>query len=139
MKKNKVIIYTDGASRGNPGESGAGFVIYNENGDTVFEGYKYLGTTTNNQAEYTACLLALKKALELGANEIEIRSDSRLLIRQIKGEYRVKSPNITDLFVQVRSLLSKFGKTTFIHVPREQNKKADFLANLAIDSKEEVT
>ncbi len=137
MKKSKFIIYTDGASRGNPGKSGVGFVIYDEKGNTIFEGHRYLGIATNNQAEYTALLLALKKALELGAEELEIRSDSQLLIKQLRGEYRVKSPNIITLFIKAKSLLSNFRRTTFTHIPREQNKRADSLANLAIDSKKE--
>ncbi len=133
MKINKIVIYTDGASRGNPGRAGAGFVIYTESGEKLTEGYRYLGIKTNNQAEYEALIMALEKAEEMGADAVEIRSDSQLLVRQLNGEYRVKSKNIIPLFRRVKELLSIFGSVQFTHVPREQNREADALANRGVD------
>ncbi len=128
------MIYTDGASRGNPGEAGIGIVIKNEKGETIRSIARYLGTATNNFAEYTALLEGLKAACALGVKEASVYLDSELVVRQVKGIYRVRHPVLFLLFAQIRSLLEDDGlKATFHHVPRKENWEADRLANLAID------
>lgn len=126
-------IYVDGASRGNPGEAGAGIVILDEKGRVVKGLKDYLGVTTNNQAEYKALLLALKEVKGLGAERVIIRSDSELVVRQIKGEYRVKDKGIRPLYAEVIGLLKELKGYDIIHIDREENKEADRLANQAID------
>lgn len=130
--KPTFILYCDGASRGNPGESGAGaFVVH---GDGKEEGLRrYLGPMTNNQAEYQALLLGLEHLRSLKAKVIEVRADSELMIRQLNGQYRVKNKGLIPLFAQAKHLLAQFTHVTLRHVPREENKRADRLANEAID------
>jgi len=130
----EIKIYIDGASRGNPGESGAGIVIKDGKG-RIFKLRQYLGRATNNQAEYRALLLALKASRELGQS-IKIFSDSELLVKQLKGSYRVKSKGLKPYFDEVRSLLKGFSSWEIAHIPREQNREADALANEAINTKE---
>lgn len=132
----KIVIYTDGASRGNPGKAGVGFLFCNEKGQIIKKYSEYLGDNiTNNEAEYTALILALKKFKALfGKNlaktaEIEIRSDSELMVKQINGEYKVVEPKIQQLFLEVWNLKIDFGKIKLKLVPRERNKEADKLAN----------
>lgn len=129
----KVILYADGASRGNPGPAGAGFALIDEEEMVVFEGHLYLGETTNNQAEYSALIDGLERALKMGFESVEIRMDSELVVKQIRGEYKVKNEGLKPKFVKAKDLLSKFGAFKIGHVPREQNKIADKLANKAID------
>jgi ribonuclease HI len=129
----KFILYTDGAARGNPGPAGAGAFICTEDGSAVAEIAEYLGETTNNVAEYQALLSGLKKLIAIGAQEIEIRADSELMVKQIKGEYRVKHPNLKPLFDEAVALLKKIPHYSIKHVEREKNKDADRLANQAID------
>ena len=136
----KVIIYTDGASRGNPGPGGAGIVFCNEKGEVVKTYYQYLGDeVTNNEAEYQAVIIALKKFIavfgkKLAANsQIDLRSDSELLVKQLKGEYKVSNPRMQELFIQIWNLRVDFGKITFKAIPREKNKEADKMANMALD------
>lgn len=129
----KFIINSDGAARGNPGPSGIGVVIKDENGVIVREISEYIGETTNNQAEYKALLAALHGALSLGAEAIEIFADSELMVNQIKGVYKVKNEGIKPLFNEARGLLQKIKAYGIKHVPREKNKEADRLANEAID------
>ena len=129
-------IYSDGAARGNPGPAGAGAFLSDEKGDTVAEVYKYLGEATNNQAEYSALILGLEEALKIGATKVSVFCDSELLVKQVKGEYRVKNAGLRPLYEEVVKNLKKIGGYTIAHVPREQNKRADELANLAIDSQE---
>lgn len=129
---DSVSINIDGAARGNPGPAGAGVVIWR--GDKIFEAFcEYLGETTNNQAEYQALVLALRRARELGAREVKVRSDSELLVKQLLGEYRVKNPELRGLFQQVQELKRGFQRVTIRHIPREENREADRLANRAID------
>ncbi len=130
-----VIINIDGASRGNPGEAGAGALLQDSSGHTV-ELKKYLGQTTNNVAEYEALVVALEEARRLGAGEVEVRSDSELLIHQMNGVYRVKSEQLKPLYEKAGSLASGFGKIKFVHVRREANREADRLANLAIENRD---
>lgn len=130
-----VVIYTDGGARGNPGPAGAGAVIFD--GDTVVAQIgKYLGDRqTNNWAEYEALVLALQEAKRLGiTDEIEIRMDSELIVKQMRGEYRVKEPALKSQYAAAQDLIDSFSSVTFTHVPREQNKEADRLVNEAIDS-----
>jgi ribonuclease HI len=134
-RKMEFSIYTDGASRGNPGEAGIGVVIADEHGKTVKELKAYLGMTTNNVAEYRAVLMALEKAFELGAESVIINLDSELVVRQIMGEYKVREAHLKTLHRQALDLLQKFRKYRFQHIPREQNRRADQLANEAIDQK----
>lgn len=125
-------IYSDGASRGNPGPSGIGAVIL-KNGEVVHEIAKYIGQVTNNVAEYEALLAALDYCVKHKCSPVEILADSQLLIKQLAGEYRVKHENIKPLYQKAQSLLSHLKVTGYKHVPREQNKHADKLANKGID------
>ena len=127
-------VYTDGGSRGNPGIAGAGVYILNPNTKEEYKFFKYLGRVTNNQAEYQAALLGLEKALDLGATSIELIADSQLLIRQARGEYKVKNSGLRIHFDKLKKLESKFDQVKYIHVKREYNKEADFLANKAMDT-----
>ncbi len=139
MEKSKriesAILFSDGASRGNPGEGGAGVVIYDGENNKICEGVKYLGTVTNNQAEYQALVFGLQKAKKLSVQNLTIRSDSELLVRQLGGIYRVKNEGLQSLYLKVRKLLSGFRSLKIEHVVREQNKEADRLANRAVDEK----
>jgi ribonuclease HI len=131
---SQLIIYTDGAARGNPGPAGAGAVLSTPEGETRATVSQYLGETTNNQAEYMALKLALEEALKLGAKQIDIRADSELMVKQINGEYRVKNHGLKLIFREISAMLSKFDEWTAEHVPREKNADADDLANQAIDN-----
>lgn len=127
-----LTIFTDGASRGNPGDAGIGVVITDENSTPLREIGEYIGLATNNVAEYTALIRGLEEALELGADAVCISTDSELMARQIAGVYKVKSSLLRPLHGQALSLLSKFGKVNITHVMRELNKRADQLANEGI-------
>ncbi len=127
-----VQIYIDGAARGNPGESGIGILIKDEAGKTR-EIEKYLGTRTNNQAEYTALITALESSKEHRSKTIHIYTDSLLLANQMNGLWKVKHPEIAILNKKAKELLKNFKHVTIRHIPREKNKEADRLANRAID------
>jgi ribonuclease HI len=128
-----VRIYSDGASRGNPGPAGAGAILTDKDG-RVFERLGCcLGEQTNNQAEYEGALLGLRRARALGASEVELLADSQLLIRQLQGRYRVKSPGLLPLYREALELLAQFPKVTLTHIPREKNREADAMSNRAID------
>lgn len=133
-----LVIHVDGGSRGNPGPAGAGVVICDESGARLHEGAYFLGTQTNNSAEYQALIRGLQRAEKLAGRPIHIRSDSELLVRQLIGEYRVKNQALAALFTQVQMLLLRFGGWQIRHVPREQNQRADELANLAMDRKRDI-
>jgi ribonuclease HI len=130
-----LYIYADGASRGNPGEAGAGMVIMDSNHHVLLEKGTYLGKTTNNVAEYRALILALGEARRLGAQVVKIFLDSELLVRQLKGVYRVKSPNLRVLFEETQRLLQNFNTYDIMHIRRNENSAADRLANQAINLK----
>lgn len=134
-KEQSLRLYTDGASRGNPGDAGAGIVVLDDRGREMIAQGKYLGTCTNNVAEYQALLLGLTEASRIGDGTIDIFLDSQLIVRQIQGVYRVKSSDLQPLFAQVKELLSSFADFTVSHIPREQNKRADQLANQGIDNR----
>lgn len=129
-----VVIYTDGGARGNPGPAGAGAIIYSGQ-EVIAELKKYLGEATNNVAEYEALILALEetKKRKLSDNAVEVRMDSELIVKQMKGEYKVKDKNLKILHSRVRELLKDFSSVSFKHVRREENKEADRLVNEAID------
>jgi ribonuclease HI len=130
--KSSLEIYIDGASRGNPGRSGAGIVIKETNG-SIHKIKKNLGILTNNQAEYEALINALKAAKGLKKNHLKIYSDSLLLVNQMNGSWRIRNPDILALSKKARSLIKGFEEVEIIHIPRESNREADKLANAAID------
>jgi ribonuclease HI len=127
-----AVAYIDGGSRGNPGPAGYGVRIEQSDGTTI-ELKQSLGTCTNNVAEYEGLLAALRWADEHGVGELGIRSDSELLVKQMRGEYRVRNPGLQPLFAEAQRLVRGFGRVTFEHVRREFNKDADRLANEAMD------
>jgi ribonuclease HI len=130
----RLLIHTDGAARGNPGPSGLGAILRDaETGETVAELATYLGVRTNNYAEWTAVEAALQKALELGATRVDLRMDSQLVARQITGIYRVKHADLKPIHARVMALLARLDGYSVGHVPRELNKDADRLSNVAID------
>lgn len=135
MKKwpKKVIIYTDGASRGNPGPAAIGIHVTDLDSQTIAEHKEALGVQTNNFAEYTAVIRALELSLAQGVTDIILRSDSELMVRQMSGVYKVKSEAILPLYEKVKELLSQFSSVKFEHVRRESNREADRLANEALD------
>lgn len=128
-----VILYTDGACRGNPGNGGAGAVLLDKNGRVLITAKKFLGICTNNEAEYGALILGLKETRKAQHRNIRIFLDSELLAKQINGIYRVKNDRLKELMKDVRKQLSMFDSYTVEHVPRSGNKTADRLANEAID------
>ncbi len=128
-----LTIFTDGASRGNPGDAGIGVVIADQEGNALREVGEYIGRTTNNVAEYSALIRGLREALELGADAVCISTDSELMARQLAGVYKVKSDNLKALHAQAIALLRRFRKVSITHVMRELNKRADQLANEGID------
>jgi beta-lactamase class A len=135
----KLSIYVDGASRGNPGPAALGVVAQDGRGRVVSEIAEYLGETTNNVAEYRALLRALEEARARGADELEIFADSDLLVRQVRGTYRVKSPHLIPLHQQAAAALRGFKRWRVAHVPREKNAAADALANRALDARGDRT
>ncbi len=134
----RLTIYTDGASRGNPGPAAAGFVLTDSGGKEVVAKGVYLGEATNNVAEYSGLVKALEAAKEISPKELCIYSDSELMVRQIKGEYKVKSELIRPLYQQVMSLLEAFECYKIKHVPRGKNARADGLCNRALDKQGDV-
>jgi ribonuclease HI len=132
----RLLIYTDGAARGNPGPAGAGAILRDAaTGEVAAELAVFLGIRTNNYAEWTAVALALEEAVLLGATHVDLRMDSELVARQISGRYRVKHPDLKPIHAQVMGLLGRFAGYTVGHVPRELNKEADRLSNVAIDGR----
>jgi ribonuclease HI len=133
MKIDKAVIYTDGASRGNPGPAAIGAVIKDGQGRVLARISRRIGRTTNNQAEYQAIVAALEKALGLGAATVEVKSDSELAVRQINGRYRVKNTGLRPLHQRVGELRSLFQGFSIASIPRRQNVEADRLSNAALD------
>jgi ribonuclease HI len=134
----KIIIYTDGGARGNPGPAGIGVVIQDEKGKTLHESSAYIGETTNNVAEYEALIRALEDLKIFGDKlrdmEVEVRMDSELIVRQMQGVYKVKEPTLKEKFGRVAHMrMESVPNLVFVHVPREKNKRADELVNEAID------
>lgn len=127
----KLYVYADGASRGNPGPAAIGVSVVDETGQELEAISKPLGVATNNQAEYHAAIEGVRLARMLGADEVELRVDSELLARQLEGRYRVKNPQLRPLFEQLLAELNSLRGWRVRHVPREQNRRADALANAA--------
>lgn len=130
----KLFIYTDGWARNNPGPAGIGVFITDECGRKIEARYKYLWIATNNQAEYQGALHGIRRGIELGATEIELRMDSNLVIEQLSGNFKIKNPELKIIFSEIQELLQKWGgKIVYIHIRREFNKEADRLSNVAMD------
>jgi len=133
IESSVVIAYTDGGARGNPGPSGYGVVIQDGTGAKLAEFSEYLGHQTNNYAEYRGVIAALEYAIEHGFPNLEVRSDSELVVNQIRGTYRVKNHELRELHAQATELIKKLGSFEIAHIRREQNTRADRLANHAMD------
>jgi ribonuclease HI len=134
-----ILAYTDGAARGNPGESGIGIIFKDEKGTILTKICGYIGEATNNVAEYQALIACLKNASKTKCSRLVVHSDSELMVRQLLGEYKVKDPNLKLMFQKVHRLLAKAPFEFEIkHVGRELNKEADRLANLGIDSRKPI-
>lgn len=131
----KLTIYTDGGSRNNPGPSATGIVIKNEQGETLAAYGEYLGRQTNNFAEYSAVISALKKAKGLGGTEIQLIADSKLIVEQLNGRWKVKEPTLQKLFVQAWNLLQGFKTYHIRHTYRHNNKEADAEVNKILDAR----
>jgi len=131
----RVTLYSDGASRGNPGPAGAGAVLVMGEGRSPVRLGRYLGVQTNNVAEYQGVILGLEKALEMGVREVDIKADSMLAMMQLKGEWKLKHEGLRPFFNRARELVARFDRVTFSHIPREQNAAADEMSNRAIDEK----
>jgi ribonuclease HI len=134
--QRRILIYTDGAARGNPGLAGLGAILRDaDTGAVLAELARFLGIRTNNYAEWTAVEDALAEALRLGATHVDLRMDSELVARQISGRYRVKHADLKPIHARVMQMLGQLGGYTVGHVPRELNKDADRLSNVAIDER----
>lgn len=131
----KLFLYTDGGSRNNPGPAATGIVIKDEQGNVLAAYGEYLGIQTNNYAEYSAMISALKKAHELGATEVACIADSKLVIEQLKGNWKVKEPTLQKLWLQAWNLLQKFKKYSLAHTLRAGNKEADAEVNKILDAR----
>lgn len=128
----RAHVYFDGASRGNPGPAAAGWVVVTADG-VVTEGGDRIGKATNNQAEYAALVRSLEVAAEYGFDEVDVRGDSELVVKQVRGEWDANDPTLRERRVRVRELLDRFDRWSIEHVPREINDRADDLANEALD------
>jgi len=133
-KGGAFVLFTDGGSRGNPGPAGAGVVLKDAGGAVVHQAGHSLGRATSNVAEYRAAILGVTEAVRRGAGRLTFCSDSELLVRQLNGEYRVKSPALKPLHAEVRALLGRIGQVEVRHVRRDQNAHADAMANEALDA-----
>lgn len=134
MSQKPFTLYTDGGARGNPGPAGAGALLLAPDGKEVEAISAYLGELTNNQAEYRALLLGLQAAIDNDVRELDVRMDSELIVKQMKGEYKVKHPDMKVLHAQARQLVVQFDSISFHHIRRELNSDADALVNQAIDA-----
>lgn len=128
-----AIIYSDGGSRGNPGPSASGFVIKTTDDRLLVEGGKYIGITTNNQAEYQGVKIALEKALEMGVRRVQFRLDSQLVVNQLNGVFQIRNRDLWPVHAAIKELVAKFDEVTFTHVRREFNTEADAMVNKILD------
>lgn len=128
-------LFTDGGARGNPGAAGCAAVLFDDNGELLNFSGEYHPHATNNFAEYSALVLGLKLASKTGVNNLSCFLDSELVVKQLKGEYKIKDENIKKFYTKIQTLIKDFDSVTFTHVPREQNKHADRLVNLILDIK----
>jgi len=133
-----LTLHFDGGARGNPGPGGIGVVLLNEDGDALYELGEFLGHTTSNVAEYTALVRGLTAAKTLGAKKVIVKADSELVVRQINGIYKVKSPHLKPLFQKATTLMREIGDVTISHIYREGNARADELANAAMDMQKKI-
>ena len=136
MNQKKLVIFTDGASRNNPGPAAIGAVIKDEAGRVAGTVSRAIGTATNNQAEYSAVIAALEEAIKMGATRVELKADSELVVEQLNGRYKVKKATLRPLYQKVVRLIGALEAFTITHIPREQNREADRLANKALDRSE---
>jgi len=133
LREDYLVAHIDGGARGNPGPAGFGVVIEDHAGRRIDEFHQFLGTQTNNFAEYSALVAALEYALRNHFRALKILSDSELLVKQIKGEYKVRSAPLQDLYAKAKALIREFDAFAIQHIPREENREADHLANVAMD------
>ena len=131
----KLKLFSDGGARGNPGPAAAGAILKNSTGETVAQISQFLGDATNNQAEYFAALLGVQKAVELGATEIEILLDSKLVVEQVAGRWKIKDLELKKIAEKIHAVLGKFKNWEISHIPREKNQEADALVNQVLDSR----
>jgi probable phosphoglycerate mutase len=132
-------VYVDGGARGNPGPAAAGVVVAAaDDGTVLHEGGHFLGEATNNVAEYRSLLAGMRTASRLGATEIEVLSDSELLVRQMTGEYRVRNERLKELHAEAQELAERFASCSYTHIRREQNARADELVNRALNLRRDV-
>lgn len=132
----QYLIQADGGSRGNPGPAGSGAIVLDAQGNTVLTISEFLGTTTNNVAEYTAIVRALEGLSQVAGADgtnVRVEMDSELVVKQMRGEYKIKHPNLKPLAEQVKEHVGKFRSVSFFHIPRAKNARADALANEAMD------
>ena len=130
----RLVAHVDGGSRGNPGPAAVGVVVSDQSGAVLREEGRVIGRATNNVAEYRALLLGIELASELGADELELVGDSELIVKQVRGEYRVKDAGLRPLHAEVKAALARFAGWSIRHVRREQNADADRLVNEALDA-----
>ena len=128
-----MVVYADGASRGNPGPASIGAVVYDASGREVQTVSRRIGRATNNEAEYQAAIAGLETALALGASQVSLRMDSELVVRQIEHRYKVRNPRLQPMFARVMELRRRFREFDVESIPRAMNKRADELANQALD------
>ena len=133
MTEDRWVVYSDGASRGNPGHASIGAAVYDGSGREVHAVSRRIGHATNNEAEYRAAIAGLEAALALGARDVELVMDSELVVRQLNMRYKVRNPSLRRLFGRIKDLQWRFASFEVRHVRREQNRRADELANLAFD------
>lgn len=138
-KMDKIIIQTDGAARGNPGPAGIGGYIYLPSGERLLSFSEYIGEATNNVAEYSALLYALKQAVKYKALKVELKLDSELIVKQLQGIYKVKNEGLKPYYFSVKALLNNYLEVEIKHIYREANAEADALANKAIDKSKAFT
>lgn len=136
---HEVKLYGDGGSRGNPGPSASGYVLYDMEGNILVRNGSYLGITTNNQAEYLSLKLGLENALKIGAHTVHVHMDSLLVINQMLGKFKVKNRDLWPIYSSIQEMLPKFKKVTFVHVPRALNKEADSMVNELLDKELGIT
>ena len=129
-----LIANTDGACRGNPGASAIGVILRTPSGQVVKSVSRAVGNMTNNQAEYHAVISALEEALQMGATDLALNADSELVVKQLNGQYQVKSPSLAPLYIKVKNLETKFKSVKYRYIPRERNRDADSLANQAFNT-----
>jgi ribonuclease HI len=130
----KARLWTDGGARGNPGPAAFAYVLETEDGTVLDARGEAIGVATNNVAEYSALVAGLSRALEAGIRELEVRSDSELMVKQMRGEYRVKNKDLQSLFLDASRAAREIGRVTYTHVRREHNELADSLVNEALDA-----